>query len=76
MLNADRVPYFATCPRCSCGSFERLRTHAFCVNCNYVETSSDEIGALPNWVSAALAAPNKRMRSRCAMRKGKKLRSA
>lgn len=35
MLNADRAPYFHTCPRCHEGGYEILATHSHCVNCNY-----------------------------------------
>ncbi len=58
MLNADRAPYFATCPRCGEGGLERLRTHAFCVNCNYGEIwDSGEIVSIPDWVLQHLKRP-------------------
>ena len=50
MLNADRAPYFHTCPRCGEGAFEKLATHNHCVNCNYAEDKgSGEYMAIPNW---------------------------
>lgn len=55
MLNADHAPYFETCPRCGEGGLERLKTHAYCVNCNYDEIhASEEIGVIPQWALDAL----------------------
>ena len=54
MLRADQAPYFDTCPRCAVGGLERLKTHTYCVNCNYEEVGSSEIGALPRWAIEAL----------------------
>lgn len=55
MLNADRAPYFETCPRCGDGGFERLSTHSHCVGCNYSEEfNADALGAIPPWVTEAL----------------------
>lgn len=50
MLNADKAPYFDTCPRCGVGGLETLKTHAFCVNCNYEEIYNDELCIVPQWV--------------------------
>lgn len=36
-LMADNQPRLETCPRCSSGSLEQLKTHSHCVNCNYFE---------------------------------------
>ncbi len=61
MLNADRAPYFATCPRCGEGGLERLKTHAYCVNCNYGEVyDSGELVSIPPWVREHFAAKRKR----------------
>ena len=57
MLNADRAPYFLTCPRCGEGGLEQLATHSYCVNCNYFEVKdSGEILSIPDWVLAYLKA--------------------
>lgn len=61
MLNADRAPYFNTCPRCGVGGLEKLTTHAHCVNCNYTETfDSEEMLSLPDWVVAFLSGLEKK----------------
>ncbi len=49
MLNADQAPHFKTCPRCGTGGLETLRTHSFCVDCNYEEIYSDELCVVPQW---------------------------
>lgn len=55
MLKADQAPYFHSCPRCGIGGFETLRTHGFCVNCNYEEHyGSDELCVIPDWALEAL----------------------
>ena len=54
MLRADQAPYFETCPRCRVGGLERLKTHTYCVNCNYEEVGSSEIGAIPQWAIDAI----------------------
>lgn len=55
MLNADRAPYFHTCPRCRAGGLEVLKTHSYCVNCNYFDArESDECLALPRWAIETL----------------------
>ena len=41
MLMADTIPQWDTCPRCKFKSFERLKTHSHCVNCNYSEYRED-----------------------------------
>ncbi len=64
MLNADRAPYFATCPRCGVGGLERLKTHAFCVNCNYEEIYGSELCALPQWALASIKGPAKERKQR------------
>lgn len=45
---------FCMCPRCGEHGLERFSTHAFCVNCNYDETHSDELCVVPDWALAAL----------------------
>lgn len=55
MLNADQAPHFHSCPRCGAGGLERLRTHGYCVNCNYEEHyGSDVLCSIPNWALDAL----------------------
>ena len=55
MLNADRAPYFHTCPRCNAGGLERLSTHTYCLNCNYSEVRYvDDYYAIPQWAIEAL----------------------
>ncbi len=50
MLNADRAPYFDTCPRCGLGGLEKLKTHWFCINCNYEYIIHDETQwQIPTW---------------------------
>ncbi len=48
-MNADMAPYFETCPRCGEGGLEILKTHAFCINCNYEEFYSEEFLTIPQW---------------------------
>lgn len=60
MLRADQAPYFETCPRCGIGGLERLKTHAFCVNCNYEEIYSDELCVIPQWALDAVKAAGRR----------------
>lgn len=51
MLNADRAVRMHTCPRCGIGGFEKLKSHSYCVECNYSEArDSDEFLAIPTWV--------------------------
>jgi hypothetical protein len=72
MLNADQAPYFDTCPRCGDGGLERLRTHAFCVNCNYEEVyHSGELCSIPQWAVDVLrtATPKSIIREICAEEK-------
>lgn len=47
---------FSDCPRCGERGFEKLRTHAFCVNCNYEEIYSDELCVIPQWAIDAIKA--------------------
>jgi D-Tyr-tRNAtyr deacylase len=60
MLRADQAPYFETCPRCGTGGLERLKTHAFCVNCNYDEIYSDELCVIPQWALDAVKAAGRK----------------
>ena len=65
MLNADRAPYFQTCPRCGEGGLEHLETHSHCVNCNYFHhKASDELYSIPDWVIQALENGKQRCRVR------------
>lgn len=31
----DKIPTFTCCPRCGACGYEKLRTHTYCVDCNY-----------------------------------------
>jgi hypothetical protein len=48
------MSYLRTCPRCNDRSYEVLKTHAYCVSCNYSPDlmakpmSSDDL-AIPPW---------------------------
>lgn len=56
MLFSDQTPYFDTCPRCGVGGLEILKTHAYCVNCNYEEIyGHDEFYSIPQWALDSLA---------------------
>lgn len=59
MLKADQAPYFETCPRCGVGGLETLKTHAFCVNCNYEEIYDDEFCVTPRWALDAIMEASK-----------------
>lgn len=59
MLNADQAPYFDVCPRCGEGGLETLKTHAFCVNCNYEEIYDDELCVIPRWALSAVKEASK-----------------
>jgi hypothetical protein len=41
------------------GGLETLKTHAFCVNCNYEEIYSDELCAIPQWALDAVKEASK-----------------
>lgn len=62
MLKADQAPYFETCPRCGAGGLEILKSHCFCVNCNYSEwrSDSDSEFILPDWVFETLGLNKKK----------------
>ena len=61
MLNADRAVRMGCCPRCGAGGFESLRSHSYCVECNYSEVSeSDEMLAIPKWVLEILKPAKKK----------------
>ena len=52
MLNADRAPYFETCPRCGEGGFESLSTHSHCVGCQKwlgEDDEYDQYDQVPRW---------------------------
>jgi len=59
MLNADKVPYFYTCPRCGVDGLETLKTHAFCVNCNYEAIFNDGLYVIPRWALDAVKEDSK-----------------
>lgn len=56
--------YFRTCPRCNERSYEVLRTHAYCVSCNYSpdltdqRLSSDDL-PIPAWADKVATAKAK-----------------
>jgi hypothetical protein len=61
---------FDRCPRCSSLRYELLRTHAFCVECNFspdLEKDADDV-AIPQW---AIAAVNELIEAEKASRKKK-----
>lgn len=61
MLNADRAVRMGCCPRCGAGGFETLRSHSYCLECNYTEIpESEEMLAIPNWVFELLKTPKKK----------------
>ena len=61
MLFSDQTPYFDTCPRCGVGGLEILKTHAFCVNCNYEEIyNHDEFYSIPQWALDAIETKNRK----------------
>ena len=42
----------STCPRCQSGSYEFLRTHAFCANCNFSpDLEGESEVAIPKWAA-------------------------
>lgn len=61
MLNADRAPYFETCPRCGDGGLQRFSTHSYCVGCNYSDAyhQVDDL-PIPQWAFDALKAADKK----------------
>lgn len=63
MLNADRAVRLGCCPRCGTGGFESLRSHSYCLDCNYMEIpESDEMLVRPQWVLNFLKPPKKSKR--------------
>jgi hypothetical protein len=46
---ADKIPVFSICPRCAERGYDRLRTHAYCVSCNYSPDFEAEL-SVPPWV--------------------------
>jgi len=46
---ADQIPVFSICPRCAERGYDRLRTHAYCVSCNYSPDFEEEL-SVPPWV--------------------------
>lgn len=52
--------YFSKCPRCNEKSYERLKTHSYCVCCNYSpdldsykKPTADEL-PIPPWAAKAV----------------------
>lgn len=66
-----------TCPRCNERGYEVLKTHAYCVNCNYSpdlidrRLSSDDL-SIPAWAEKAAASKSGNTRSHFS-KKAKKL---
>ncbi len=56
--------YLRTCPRCNDRSYEVLKTHAYCVSCNYSpdltdqRLSSDDL-PIPAWAEKLATAKGK-----------------
>lgn len=75
MLNADRAVRMSGCPRCGAGGFESLRSHSYCVECNYAEIpTSEEMLAIPKWVFELLKTPKKNVnKSECDNHPGERL---
>ena len=44
----DQIPVFSMCPHCGEKAYDRLRTHAYCAECNY-SPDFDEGPAVPEW---------------------------
>lgn len=59
------MSYLRTCPRCNERGYEVLKTHAYCVSCNYSPDlmdrpmSSDDL-PIPAWAEKAAAAKSVR----------------
>jgi hypothetical protein len=48
------------CPRCGNEGYERLRSHSYCLECNYSEIpEAEEVLAIPKWVSEVLSVSKK-----------------
>lgn len=62
------MSYLRTCPRCNERGYEVLKTHAYCVSCNYSPDlmdrpmSSDDL-PIPAWAEKAAAAKSVRSAS-------------
>ncbi len=45
----------SNCPRCGAGAYESLRSHSYCIDCNYSPTfSKDHEPAIPRWAVDAI----------------------
>lgn len=55
-IQEEFMSKFSECPRCGEYGLERMRTHAFCVNCNYEEIYSDDLCVIPQWAIDAIKA--------------------
>lgn len=47
---------FTFCPRCNSRTLENLKTHSYCIDCNYCPDLSEqaEEKAIPDWALEAL----------------------
>ncbi len=34
-MTQNEVPMFSVCPRCNCRGYDKLKTHSYCVECDY-----------------------------------------
>lgn len=65
MLNADRAVRLNTCPRCGVGGYEVLKSHAYCLECNYTNYfDTDELQIIPKWVKPFLRKSKNKKRER------------
>lgn len=52
--------YFSKCPRCDEKSYEKLKTHSYCVCCNYSPDLDDYVSlrpddlSIPQWATDAI----------------------
>lgn len=52
------VPDWNTCPRCGSASLETLRTHSYCIDCNYSPVPEPEV-PIPSWVHEYIQSTSK-----------------
>lgn len=58
------MSYLRTCPRCYDRSYEVLKTHAYCVSCNYSPDLTDQALSsdnlpIPAWAEKLAAKPDR-----------------
>ena len=47
---SDIIPNFSYCPRCGQKGYDVLRTHSYCVECNFCPDLDDYDRVVPKWV--------------------------